>query len=616
MQASAIIEQGGAAIDPPQRRFVHSAPTALRAANSLGGLLFVPNTQATHATTLPTGTTLGDRYTIEQQLRVTSFGTLFRAIDSSTASPVSIHCLSPELRAKPSYVEALHQAVARASQVTHPNVTRTLGVGTEGSEVFVVSEHQAGHTLSELLERKKNTGSAFSPKQVSNISASLSAAVEACGKVGGHGAVTLESVVVDKTGSITLTDLGLGILAPALGDTLGARLSPELHAGGAPTSQADVYGVGAIVYELLVGVAPSPGCRRPSEVVPTLSSLVDQFVGATTNPDPDKRPALGQIGPAAQKALASASMTMSQQELPSDKPQRPSLAQAITEPTKDTSARPSQTHTSALMGAMAQTHDRWLVTKGKLDYGPFPLAAIVEQIKSNQIVPGNVLVDNETGNRSKVENNPLLADLVETARQKRDDERRANAEVAHAKQERSRGAAVYVIIAVAVLGIGGGGYLAFRALSAGDDASGSKQLALDEGSLEAKISFPSKEQASKRRKKHRKRGSGSGGKGGAWDDSLNFDMAGGDVGSDTLNNSQVNPVIQRSGGKLGGCLRRTKTSNAFIEFMIKGTGKVYQVRVNGSTSTPVAKCLRGVMFSMKFPSFNGQRSKHNFDLGF
>ena len=93
-------------------------------------------------------------------------------------------------------------------------------------------------------------------------------------------------------------------------------------------------------------------------------------------------------------------------------------------------------------------------------------------------------------------------------------------------------------------------------------------------------------------------------------------MAGGDVGSERLSNSQVNPVIQRSGGKLGGCLQKTKTSSAFIEFMVKGTGKVYQVRVNGSTTSPVAKCLRGVMLSMQFPTFDGLRSKHNFDLGF
>ena len=75
-------------------------------------------------------------------------------------------------------------------------------------------------------------------------------------------------------------------------------------------------------------------------------------------------------------------------------------------------------------------------------------------------------------------------------------------------------------------------------------------------------------------------------------------------------------MIGRSGGKLGKCIRSTKTSDAFIEFMIKGTGKVYQVRVNGSTNSPVAKCIRKVMFAMQFPTFDGVRSKHNFDIAF
>ena len=352
------------------------------------------------------------------------------------------------------------------------------------------------------------------------------------------------------------------------------------------------------------------GRRRPHPASPPLSinSLAQRPTPTLRNVQP-----LGKSGPPRRKLSPAPGAT---------KPARPSLAQAISTPAPtprpDATPLPPGTNNPALLQALAETHDRWLVTKGKLDYGPFPLSAIVEQIQSNQILPGNTLVDNETGVRCKVEDNPLLTDLIDAAKQKRDDERRTNAEVAHAKQERSRGAFVYVVIIAAIVGIGGGGYVTVKALSSDEGKSGSKTLALNEGSLEAKISFPSEAQASKSRKKHRGKSKGglAGGTAGGWDDSLNFDMAGGDVGSETLSNSQVNPVIQGSGGKLGGCLQRTKTGSAFIEFMVKGTGKVYQVRVNGSTSSPVAKCIRGVMFAMKFPTFDGLRSKHNFDLGF
>lgn len=573
----------------------------------------------------PTGTTLGERYQVEREIRTTSYGSLLAATDISSQTSVTIHLLSEALCSEPSNLDALNQSVAKVAQVQHKNVGQVQGVGREGSRAFVVYDELEGHSLEELLIRKRSENAAFSPRQVANLAASVCAAAEACAKVGGHGAITLESIVVSKSGTVTLADLGLGIFAPTLADTLGARLSPEGRNGSAPTSGADVYGIGAMVYELLVGVPPEQGCKRPSEAVAGITTLVDQFVGATTNPDASKRPTIGQIGPAAQKALATPSDAQPSVSTPApevNKPARPSLAQSISMPVAtprpDATPLPTGTQSPALMQALQETHDRWLVTKGKLDYGPFPLSAIVDQINSNQILPGNVLVDNDTGNRCKVEDHPLLSDLVDAARQKRDDERRANAEVAHAKQERSRGALVYLIILAAIAGIGGGGYVTIKALSSDEGTSGKKKLALDEGKMEAKISFPSEAQAQKQRKKHRSKSKGglSEGTAGGWDDSLNFDMAGADVGSETLSNSQVNPVIQRSGGKLGGCLQRTKTDNAFIEFMVKGTGKVYQVRVNGSTSTPVAKCIRGVMFAMQFPTFDGVRSKHNFDLGF
>ena len=87
-----------------------------------------------------------------------------------------------------------------------------------------------------------------------------------------------------------------------------------------------------------------------------------------------------------------------------------------------------------------------------------------------------------------------------------------------------------------------------------------------------------------------------------------------DGGSGRLSDGDVNPVIAKHGGALGGCLTKTGTHNANIEFHVKPTGKVYQVRVNGQTGSEVSNCVRGVMFRMQFPTFNGVRSKHYFDM--
>ncbi len=579
----------------------------------------MPESNASAPPLLSDGSSIGGgRYLIDKQVRTTSFGAVFQATDTSTGTPVSIQLLHQGLTSDPGQMQALQQFASKATMVDHKNVARVLDMATEGEHAYLVSEFLDGHPLLELLARKRDEGATFTPKQVSNITAHLCAAVVACGKVGGHGMVTAESVMVNKAGRVKLYGLGLGTLAPMLSEKLGARVSPETHSGSGPASHSDVYAVGALVYELLVGTPPQKGCKRPSEAIPGLSTLVDQFVGATTNPDPAKRPTIGQLGPAVKKALASPSGPQPSQAAPRvSKPARPSLAQSITT-LQDDDPTPIPGGTSAALAqALTETHARWLHNKGKLDYGPYAMSEIVQSIETNRILPGEVLVDNETGARVNVEDHPLLADIVDAAKQKRDDERRANAEVVHAKQEKSRGATLYIIVAAAVIGLGGGAYMIVKALASDDSDDKAKVAGLSEGSMEATISFPSVEQAKKRRKRGRKGGKGgSKGTGGSWDDSLNFDMAGAGGGTETLSNGQVNPVIGRSGGKLGRCIRSTKTKDAFIEFMIKGTGKVYQVRVNGSTNTPVAKCVRKVMFSMQFPPFDGVRSKHNFDIAF
>jgi serine/threonine protein kinase len=559
------------------------------------------------------GNTIGDdRYQIDKYLRSNAFGEIFQATDTIAAMPVSIQVLRNDL-VNENNLEQLITDAELVGKLEHKNVVQVHELFNEDGHICQVTEFIDGQPLRELLERKLQDDNTFSPKQVSNISAHLCNAVEACAELGGHGAVTVDSVLVNKAGRVKLSGLGLGSLAARASTTLGARLSPETRLGNPPSPAADVYGVGALVYELLVGVAPEKGCKRPSEAIPGLSSLVDQFVGATTNMEKNNRPQHTQLAAALKKALATPSSEMKSQSKaqPAAKPNRPSLAMTA-------AAAPKQEQPAtndALAHALSDTRDRWLHSAGKLDYGPFSMASIVQQIQADKILPGETIIDNDTGERHKVEDHPLLADLVDAAKQKRDDARRANAEVVHAKQERSRGAVLYIVMIGALVGLGGGAYFTVKALQSDDSDDKSKIASLEEGNLEAKISFPTREQAKKRRKKHRK-GGGSKGTAGGWDDSLSFDMENGSGGDETLSNSQVSNVLNSSGGKLGRCLRSTKTPEAFIEFMVKGTGKVYQVRVNGGTNTPIAKCVRKVMMAMQFPTFDGIRSKHDFDIAF
>jgi len=283
-------------------------------------------------------------------------------------------------------------------------------------------------------------------------------------------------------------------------------------------------------------------------------------------------------------------------------------------------AVPTLPMTPALVAAMADTQERWLISKGKLDYGPFNARQMADQISTNSILPGNIIIDTDSGARKKAEDHPLFGELVEAAKMRRDEQRRTQAEVQHAVSEKRRGAALYIFIGLGVAALGGGVYFLVTKLSASKKDDSGAIVSLEGGTLQAKISFPSKEEQKRRAKASRGHGKSGGvdGQAGGWDDSLNLDMSPDDEddegGSGRLSDSDVNPVIAKHGGALGGCLTKTGTHNANIEFMVKPTGKVYQVRVNGQTGSEVSNCVRSVMFRMQFPTFNGVRSKHYFDM--
>jgi hypothetical protein len=571
------------------------------------------------------------------------FAELYEATDSTTGNGVSIHLIDPRLAQARELLEQLAADAELASGVAHKNLAQVIELAVEGQHTYLATEIVEGHSLRELLDRKRQTGTiGFGGKGALNIATHVSHALAAAEAQLPHGAVSLDGIAVSRAGRVRVSDLPFAAAVPALA-RLGAQLpptfAPEVISGGRPTAAAGVYGLGAVLYEVLVGAPAVKGCKRPSEALPGIPPALDNVIARSMSPRPDKRygsadefreaftRAVAESGSRASGQQASQSGGMAAQS--DSNPGAPSLAEAIAEQRHSGQmnaagapqpAVPTLPMTPALVAAMADTQERWLISKGKLDYGPFHARHMAEQIQTNQIVPGNVIIDTDTGARKKAEDHPLFGELVEAAKHRRDEQRRAQAEVQHAVSEKRRGATLYLFIILGVAALGGGVYFLVTKLSASKKEDSGAIVSLEGGTLQAKISFPSKEEQKRRAKasRGRKGGGGVDGQAGGWDDSLNLDMSPDEEedegGSGRLSDGDVNPVIAKHGGALGGCLTKTGTHNANIEFMVKPTGKVYQVRVNGQTGSEVSNCVRSVMFRMQFPTFNGVRSKHYFDM--
>ena len=585
----------------------------------------VGTTSGSHSARLSPGFQLGE-YRLGQPLWPMRIADAYRA--DGPKGPATVYVIRANIAAVPHVRDAVIAGTRVAAQLPeHKHLVRTLAAGLTGDILWIATEEIDGSNVRDLLSKKRLAGhTGLGPRAAGNLIAGVAAALADTH----HGALADESVVVNRTGRVRVIDLALG---PGTAAAMVAGLippqscvAPEILAGGAPSGPADVYGVGALLYETLVGKPLERGGPRPSQVVARLNTQIDEIVARACHRDPQSRfgraDVLGEViaealdkGGAMQTAsppLASEDKAELDPGLLAPPPTGPSLAASLTN-------APAVANGSdrALAAALADSTEKWLVTKGRLDYGPFSLQDVVDQIENGNIVAGNIIMDKDTGARVDVGDHPMLGPLVDAAKQRRDDARRAQAEVQVAKSQTKKGAVLYTMIGLGVAGAVVAVYFIIQAASKDkkEDIGGVSKL--EGASLKVTVSVPKKPPPPPRRGG----GGRSGGGGGGGDytkgsENLALDMSDeGDEGSETLDMGTVYKVYSRHGAQLGGCLHSTGSRSANIYINIDGpSGKVQFVKVDGKQSGALYGCLNGVLRRMKFPSINGPRTRAEFDI--
>jgi len=509
---------------------------------------------------------------------------------------------------------------AAAALPEHKHRVRTLAAGLTGDILWIATEEVDGSLVRDLLLKKRQAGSAgLGARATGNLIAGVAAALSDVH----HGALAGESVVVNRTGRVRVIDLALatGTIAAMAAGLIPSEssLAPEILSGKPPSGPADVYSVGALLYEALVGTPLERGGPRPSDVVEGVTTQIDEIVARACHRDASKRfgraDVLGEVvtealnkGGAVQTAAVPklAGLPSLRQEV--------SLAASLS----DAPASSASQIDRALATALADSNEKWLITKGRLDYGPFSLADVVAQIEKGDIVAGNIIMDKDTGARVDIVEHPLLGPMVEAAKQARDDARRAHAEVQVQKQDKKRGAFLYGMIGAGVLGLAAVVYfVVLPAMKSSDDTKKIEAVSgLGGASLKVSFSEPKKPPPSRRTGGggHRSNGGGPGGKN--VDENLALDLSDeGDDASDSLNMNVVFGVYSRYGGQLGGCMASSGEHSANIYININGpSGRVQAVKINGKTSGALYNCLSRVLRSMQFPTIKGPRTRAEFDI--
>jgi eukaryotic-like serine/threonine-protein kinase len=206
---------------------------------------------------------------------------VYDAWSEERGSRVVIKALRPERLDHADSRDALLTEGRLLERLTHPHIVRGYETITD-PQPLVVLETLIGETLSHLIE---NAGRRLTTEEVSHLGLQLGSAVRYLHRNGFLHLDLKPSNVIAEPGRLKLIDLSLARPpgpAPRRGIGTWSYLSPEQAAGGRLGEAADVWGLGAVLFEAVVG-------QEPFEA-PTTESGTDGSSISDSYEDPDLDP--------------------------------------------------------------------------------------------------------------------------------------------------------------------------------------------------------------------------------------------------------------------------------------------------------------------------------------
>ena len=207
---------------------------------------------------------LGGRYKLGEMIGSGGMADVYIADDQRLSRKVAIKVLRSDLARDPSFVARFRKEALAAAGLNHPGIVAVYDSGEEPAP-YIVMELVSGHTLRELIHQ----GERLPIDRALEIGEGILAALEYshnCGIV--HRDVKPANVMITDQGVVKVMDFGIARALDDVGATLTSTwnvvgtaqyLSPEQAMGEVADYRSDLYSVGCLLYEVLVGRPPYTG---------------------------------------------------------------------------------------------------------------------------------------------------------------------------------------------------------------------------------------------------------------------------------------------------------------------------------------------------------------------
>ncbi len=232
---------------------------------------------------LTTGSTFAGRYQIIEELGKGGMGRVYKVFDTKIKEKVALKLIKPEVASDKETIERFNNELRLARKVRHKNVCGMFDLGEAEGVHYITMEYVSGQDLKGLIRQSKQLtiGTAVA------IAKQICEGLEEAHRLGIiHRDLKPSNIIIDKDGNAKIMDFGIARSLKVKGITgegviIGTPeyMSPEQVEGKDLDQRSDIYSLGVILYEMIIG-------RVPFEGETPLSVAVRQKTEAA--PDPRK----------------------------------------------------------------------------------------------------------------------------------------------------------------------------------------------------------------------------------------------------------------------------------------------------------------------------------------
>ena len=202
----------------------------------------------------------GNRYRVLRRIGSGGMADVFMAEQETLGRPLVLKVMHAHLARDPEMRERFRREAEAASRLLHPLICVPFDYGEVGEMVFLVMPYLGGGGLAELLQRDRTVA----PERVAEVVAQVAVALDYAHRHGVvHRDVKPDNVLFDEDGNAYLTDFGIATAQfharlTATGRAMGTPhyMAPEQAMGKTLDGRSDLYALGIVMYECIVGFPP------------------------------------------------------------------------------------------------------------------------------------------------------------------------------------------------------------------------------------------------------------------------------------------------------------------------------------------------------------------------